>query len=132
MDAALRVHQARQGIEIGGAHLLQLAVLQDAVHHRMLPGQFFQRLLAGGSLASLGLARRGQAQPVEQHIAQLLGRTDVELRARQLVDMGRELVQPALHIVEEGPEGRGVDGHPALFHACQHGQQGHLQAPEQL
>lgn len=46
--------------------------------------------------------------------------------------MGRELVQPALHIVEEGPEGRGVDGHPALFHACQHGQQGHLQAPEQL
>ena len=65
MDAALRVHQARQGIEIGGTHLLQFAVLEDAVHHGMLPGQFLQRLLAGGSLAALGLARRGQAQPVE-------------------------------------------------------------------
>ena len=132
MDAALRIHQTRQGIEIGGAHLLQLAVLQDAVHHRMLPGQFLQGLLTGGCLAALGLARCGQAQPVEQHVAQLLGRADVELRARQLVDMGCELVQLPLHVVEESPEGRGVDGHPALLHACQHGQQGHLQPPEQL
>ena len=46
--------------------------------------------------------------------------------------MGRELVQLPLHVVEEGPEGRGIDGHPALLHACQHGQQGHLQPPEQL
>ena len=44
----MRVHEARQGIEIGGAHLLQLAELKDALHHGSAGRQPFQRLLARG------------------------------------------------------------------------------------
>ena len=86
----------------------------------MASGQFFQSLLAGGSLPALGFARRGQIQGLEEHIAHLLGRTDVEGRSRRRVDLGGEAVQLVLYVGEKGLERGGVDSHAAPFHFGQH------------
>ena len=87
----------------------------------MVLGQLLQHLLRGGRHAGLGrLLARPHPQPVEQHVAQLDRRVDVERRARQLVDLrgeGRDLL---LHVAAHLGQEREVHLDPRPLHVRQH------------
>ena len=84
--AGLGIDLFHQRIGIGGLQLLQLPPFQDAP--RQLVALIGQRLQHGRIRppgAGLHPFAAGQVHFVEQHLAQLLGRADVELEARQTV-----------------------------------------------
>ena len=66
-------------------------------------GQIVEQARARLPLAALGLAAAGQLEVVEQELAELLGRAEVELVAGQLVDL---LFQPRDALRERGGEPR--------------------------
>lgn len=116
-----------KGSQIGGAHFFQLAELEDALYHRVVAGKFFQGFLTGGGLSAARLARGRQLEGIEEHLAHLLGRTDVKGNARCRIDRCRKPIQLGLHVGQKGLKGRRVDGHAIAFHRSQHGRQGQLQ-----
>ena len=81
VDAAVGRHLGQQRLAVGRPQLLDLAVAQQGVDDRVLAAQLLEGLGVGRE-ARLGLLLRGQAQLVEQHLAQLRGRVDDELRRR--------------------------------------------------
>ena len=81
---------------------------------------FFQRIHIGGPGAGLGLAAAFQAHLVEQDFAQLLGRADIEILARQLVNFR---LQPALRFAEiigQTAQQFRVNRNAGAFHIGQH------------
>ena len=72
--AGCGLHQGRQGIHVGAFQLAECAVLQDEVHHRMIPRQALQhhgiRAVAGFGLAGLASI---QLECLKQNLPQLLG-----------------------------------------------------------
>ena len=87
--AGLGIDVGRQRIGIGAAQLGQAAPFQHLLGDGMaLRRHVFQHIGVGGPGAGLGLAAAFQLHAVEQDFAQLLGRADIELAARQLVDFG--------------------------------------------
>ena len=62
-------------------------------------GEFFQHIDRGGDRLALAVLHRlGQVQLVEEHVAELLGRIDVEFDAGVLVDLARLRGDLALQI----------------------------------
>ena len=91
-----RVHGRGQRIDVGGLQLGELAVLDDQVHHRMLAAQHIQDVAGGGVVPAGGLAaavRWLEAQPVEEHLRELLRGVDVEGLADRVVDLLLDLAQ---------------------------------------
>ena len=86
----LRVDERRQRVDVRALELRQRPVLDDLRGHRVQRRQLLQRV-GVGRRAGLGLADHGQRQLAEQHLAELLGRVDVEGSARQ----ARESPAPA-------------------------------------
>ena len=72
------------------------------------------------------LERLGQVELVEQHVAELLGRVDVELDAALLPDFARLLAGLALQALRHFGEHFGVDLDAGGFHARQHGRHGEI------
>ena len=124
----LGIDIAGQRVGIGAAQLGQAAPFQHFLGDVMALGRhFFQHIDIGGPGAGLGLAPAFQAHLAEQDIAQLLGRADIEILARQLVDFG---FQPALRLAEiigQPAQQFGIDGDPGPLHVGQH----HHQRPFQ-
>ena len=93
-----------------------------------LPGQSFQRFLIGAGLAVDGrLAVGAEALFLEQHLAQLLDRGDVELTARQLVNALFEIDQLPIHVRAEAVQIRHVEADAVEFHVGEHVDQRNLQ-----
>ena len=87
----------------------------------VLGGKPLQHIDGGrDGLALAVLHRLGQIQFVKEHVAKLLGRVDVELEARLVVDLARlgfDLVlQPLRHFRQH----LAVELDAGLFHARQH------------
>ena len=69
----------RQRIEVGGAELGELAVLEDERGDGMVLGEFFEDVLRGGDDFALAVLHGlGEEHLVEEDVAELLGRVDVE------------------------------------------------------
>ena len=66
--------------------------------------------LAVGAPAGLALAEGGQAEPLEEHLAELLGRVDHELAAGQLPDLVAQLVGAVAHPARRSRRGGGRRG----------------------
>src|SRR5918996_4504140 len=81
----------------------------------MLYGELLQYLGVGG-VAGLGLSDGWYAHLLEENLAELLGRPDVEGVADVLVDALLQLRDTALQLLPHLFEGGGVDGHPDLLH----------------
>ncbi len=122
MDAAgLGIDVARQGIGIGAAQLGETAPFQNLLGDLVaLGGHLFQRIDIGGPGAGLGLAPAFQAHLAEQDVAQLLGRADIEILARQLVDLGFQSALDLAEIVGETAQQIRIDGDAAPLHVGQH------------
>ena len=87
----------------------------------MLDGEYFQNINRCGYGFSFAIFHRlGQRQLVEQHVAELLGRADVELRPRQRVNLfGLGLafaVEPLRHLGQNVA----INLDSRVFHARQH------------
>ncbi len=74
VDSPFRVGQQRQGVDVVGLELGQLAELQHLPRNLVMFRQLFQHIHGGRNhLAPSVLHGFGQVHFVEQHIAQLLG-----------------------------------------------------------
>ena len=67
--------------------------------------------LAVGAPAGLALAEGRQAEPLEEHLAELLGRVDHELAAGQLPDLVAQLVGAVAHPGGDLAEAVDVEAH---------------------
>ena len=92
VDAAFGVGELRQRVEVGRLELGELTVLEDERGDGVVLGQLFEDVLRGGDdLALAVLHRLGQEHLVEEDVAELLGRVDVEAVAGLLVDLSARL-----------------------------------------
>jgi len=90
------IDQRRQRVHVSGLEFGQLPVVQDAGGQRVQRGQRLQHLDPGGvRLGLLRLLGRGELELVEQNLAELLRRVDIELLAGQRKDFLLQLDDPA-------------------------------------
>ena len=87
----------------------------------MLSGQSFEHVHRGRDCLALAvLERLGQVELVEQHIAELLRRVDVELEAALFVDLARLCLDLALQPLRHLGQHFAVELDARVFHARQH------------
>ena len=128
----LGVHQLGQGLYVGAQQLAQSPVVQYVGHDGGFAPQLLQHFLAGDELSFLGLAGLlHQLHLVEQHVAHLLGRGDVEGVPRLPVDALLQLLQSFAQSLGSLLQRLGVQPHARQLHVRQHVDQWHLDVPEQ-
>ena len=125
--AVLGMHEPGERIEVGALELRELAMLQQQGGKRVLERQLLQNLLGRALLAAGRLLQRRQFQLVEEHLAELRARVDVERAAGQRVDLGLDRRDPLGELARQLPEPLDVDLHSGRLHPRQHGDQGPLQ-----
>ena len=116
-----RIQQRRQRVHVGRLQLRELTIFQHHLRHIVLGGQTLQHIDRGRDRLALAvLDGLGQVQPVEEHVAQLLGRIDVELEVAPGVNLARlhadVVVQPPRHVGKHVA----VELDAGFFHARQH------------
>ena len=95
-----RIDLFHQGVRIGAFQLRQLPPVQHPGRQVMtVVDQHLQHIGAGAVGPGLALLAAGQAQFVEQHLAQLLRRADVELVASQSVNFFLQVAEPLAEII---------------------------------
>src|ERR1700734_283043 len=93
VHATLRVGELWERVEIGRLELRELAVFEDESWHGMLLGEFFENVLCSGDNLALAVFHRlGKEHLVEQNIAKLFGRVDVETMTGVSVDALGEVI----------------------------------------
>ena len=102
----MRVHAARawmrqlgQLVGVSALELGQAAVLQQLGRQRVIFGQLFQHFFIGAARAGRCLLHHGHAQLVEENFAQLLGRSQVEGLAGNLVSLVFQLHDARAQVV---------------------------------
>ena len=135
----VRVHAAgaRQGelgefVGVGSLELGQSPVLQNLGGQRVVLGQFLQHFFIGAARAGGGLLDDGQAQLVEEDLAELLGAGEVERLAGD--DVGLLLQRDdalAEFVALRGQRGR-VDQNTVAFDAVERLTAGHLQLVDEF
>ncbi len=114
-----------QRIGVGGLELGELPPFEHLARDRHTVAlQPLQLVDVGGPDARLALAPALQTQPVEQHLAQLLGAADREGAARQLMDLrlhGRDLTGK---LGGKARQMGAVDQDATPLHTCNDGHQG--------
>ncbi len=122
----------QQPFAVGRAQLLDLAVLQQRVDElRPLVAHPLQRR-GVGRVAGLRALLRRQAPLVEQDLAQLDRRVDVELPPDDVVEVLGEAGDLAGEVVAERLQLGGVDGDADVLHAGQHAHEGVLDVGVEL
>ncbi|MBP1633325.1 MAG: hypothetical protein H6Q11_1613, partial [Acidobacteria bacterium] len=124
--------QGQQAVHVGGAQLLQLPIGEQVADHRVLIGHLLQHRGIGRRGALRGLLQHGQAQPVEEHLAQLLGGIDVERLPGRFVHPALQRGQTIAQVLPELAQVLPVHQDPRLLHAGEHPHQRQLHLPVQL
>ena len=117
--AGAGVDHAGKHVDVGAEELAQFPVLEDPGHH-LVPGRQLLQDLGIGREPGLGPLHGRQLEFLEEDERQLLGGPDVELRARQPVDLAGERVEPGPEGDGEGPKRLDVDRDPDGLHPGQH------------
>ena len=77
------VQQRRQRVNVRRFQLRELAIVEHHPRHFVLGGEAFEHIDRGRNCFALAILHRlRQIELVEEHVAELLGRVDVELDAR--------------------------------------------------
>jgi len=97
-------------------------MLKDERGDGVMLGEFFEDILRGGDdLALAVLGGLGEKHPVEEHVAELLGRVEIEAMAGG----GEDALGEGVHLDGEtrghGGEDRRVDADAGLLHAQKDG-----------
>ena len=97
--------------------------MQHLFDDGVLPAELFKHVRIRRP-AGFRLFAVRQLQAFKEHLAELLGRVDVERPARFLVDMLLERFELRLHLAAEGREGVCIHAHAGVLHAREHGAEG--------
>src|SRR3989344_3730162 len=121
MELVVSIKQRGQVLDIGGEELLKLAILQDIAHDRVRVAYLLELALAGRTLAArrLFLPFRREAELVEEHLAQLPRRTDVELASRRFIDAFFYFLELFCVTLLQLGKHRSVDKHAVRLHLPQ-------------
>ncbi len=103
----------------------------DQVDDIVEAAEALQRLGVGGVAAGFEPAGLGQVELLEQDVAELLGRADVELVADGLVDLRLDVADLLRQGRGKLPQRPLVDGDAVELHPGQHRQQRHLDLAEE-
>jgi hypothetical protein len=114
VDAAgPRVDESGQRIDVGRLELLHGAVVEDLPRQLVDERELFEDVLGGRGGAGLGrLLPALEAEAIEEDVAQLDRRVDVELALGQHVDLPGQGVELPLHVAAHRGEERDVDPDP--------------------
>ncbi|MNZ61040.1 hypothetical protein D3C78_791220 [compost metagenome] len=128
-----RVDLLRQAVGVGALQLAHGAVLHDHLGQLVvLIGEVGEHRLGSGRLAGGGLAQHWQAELVIKDGAELLGRTEVELLAGQIVGLALQFDHLLAQFVALPAEQIGVDQCAVALDARQHRHQRHLDLGQHL
>ena len=132
VDAAgAGVDEGGKGIDVGGLQLGHLPVVQHLLNDRMGALQGLQRIGVGG-IARLRALRLGEALLLEQHLAQLLGRADLEGVANVLVDGGFQLGNLHAKVFGHLLKAPAVQGYAVALHPDKHVDERHFHLLEDV
>ncbi len=126
-----------QRIDIGAFELGDAAVLEDLARQggagMIERGQFFQRFLIRARRAGdAGLALDRQFQLLEQHLAKLHQRADVEWMAGQRVNLLFDRFQLLAHVHAQAAQEREVETDAVEFQLGQHFNERHFHVVVEL
>ena len=117
VNAPIRCHLCKQTLAVGGAKLLELAVVEQRVDELgPLVSQLLQCLRVGGE-ACLRLLHWGEFALLEKDLAQLNGRVEVELPPSDLVHLGHESLALGGEPLVECAQFGDVDRDTCVLHA---------------
>ncbi len=125
--AGRRIDHLRQLVGVRRLELRQRAMLEQDLRQRIVGREFLQHLLVGRRLPGRGLLHDRQAHLLEQDLAQLLGRAQVERLPGQLVRLLLQRDDALAQLAALAREQRGVDQDAVALHAEQHLAHGHLE-----
>ena len=123
--AGLGVDQPGQRLEVRVQQLRLLAPLLDHLDDRVQLAELSEHPCIG-RVPGLALAVDGQPEPLEQHLAELLGRAQRERALGQLVGPRLELVDLVAELGGDLREAVGVDLDAGRLHVGQHRHQRQL------
>ncbi len=123
VDAAgLRVDHLRQGVDVRRLELLDLPVLEDEPRQLVHERELLEHVLGRGRRARLrGLLAGAEREAVEEDLAQLDRRVDVELALGLLVDARRERAELLVHVAAHRAQERHVHLHARALHVGEDG-----------
>ena len=115
-----RMHERRQRVDVGALQLGEAAPVEDQPRQVVGQREFFEHFHRRGRRARGARAlQHRQLQLVEEHLAELLGRADVERLAGLPEDLGGQRVHLVFHPRGLAAEGVRVDLHADAFQAGQ-------------
>ena len=124
-----RIHQLRKRVHVRALKLAHLPPFQELVDNRVLLAKILEHLFARGVLARLGLfGLRVKLQAVKQHLAELLGRTEVKIHSGEFAHFGFESGGIFAQLHRIAGQALEVHGHSGAFHVGQHGDERSLHA----
>ena len=92
-------HQLRQGIHVGAFQFAQHPVFENQRHHGVISLEFLQHR---GICAEAGFGSPGflavEAESVEQQLAELFGRGEIEICSRRLFGLLLKALQGVTHL----------------------------------
>ena len=110
------MHQLRQRVDVGALQLVQPAPVENQPRQLVDERQLLEHLHRRRRRSRLaGLLERRQLQLLEQDLAELLRRVDVELLAGQLEDARRAARELALDVLRLRGQRRAVDADAGPF-----------------
>ena len=116
-----RINKLRESVEVGTHQLGDGAVLEDERDDGVAVGQFLQHLLGGAVLLGGGARGTvGHLQLLIEHLAQLLGRADIELHPSQVVDLPLDGAALIGKLRGVGAQGLHIDTHALFLHVDKH------------
>ena len=118
-DAVALPYLVEEPHSVGGAQFLHLSVIEQMLDYGMVATKLLQRRRVG-AVARLRLLLRGELEPLEEDLAQLLGRVDVELFSRRVVDQSTKSLYLRSEVVPEAGQLRDIDADANGLHSGQH------------
>jgi hypothetical protein len=101
-------------------------MLEQQLRQRVILGELLQHFFVGGRRAARRLLHDRQLQLLEEDLADLLRRAEIEFAAGQLVRLPFELDEPRRDLVALRVQQRVVDQHAGALHLAQHQRHRHL------
>ncbi len=118
--ARLRIDLLGQLVRVGRLELREAAVFENQLRQPIRFSQLFEHVLGRRGLPGGRLAQHRQLHLLEQDVAQLLRRIQIERSAGLLVRIGQDLHQAFRQLGALHAQHLAVQQHAVMFHAQQH------------
>ena len=123
--------EARQGIHISGFQFAEASIIQNFSRQFVLHGKLCQHIFIRG-VARLGFLDGGQFQFLEQDLAKLLGRVDIELHPRLPINGFENRRELMIQFLAERFKRSRIQSEPIRLDFREHDGEGQLDPLEQF